>query len=385
MGNAKSEHAVPPTDIEFVFSAGGFHTPCVLKTTLPFKFSNPNAPLYGHLSSIDSSATSGTAEHFVLAVQMRLTWISGDKKPQQVIYGNGKSQISQVTTFSQDDMCGSTFIPSPAKDFGWHDPGYVHTAIITGLQPSTIFNYKYGSDAVGRSDEIEFRTLPAGGSDELKFLVFGDMGKAPLDAAIEHYIQPGSLSVVKAMVEEMRNGSLDSIFHIGDISYATGFLVEWEYFLHLITPLASKVSYMTAIGNHERFRISLCDSGLRWRIETYFPMPTAAKDKPWYAIEHGSVHFTVISTEHDWTQNSEQYKWMRKDMESVDRSKTPWHRPMYSSYNSLITVDATFRNVVEPVLLANKTHDNGNYKAPVHAIVGMAGYSLEKFPSIVGL
>lgn len=40
--------------------------------------------------------------------------------------------------------------------------------------------------------------------------------------------------------------------------------------------------------------------------ETYFPMPTSAKDKPWYSIEQGSVHFTVISTEHDWTENSEQ-------------------------------------------------------------------------------
>lgn len=35
-------------------------------------------------------------------------------------------------------------------------------------------------------------------------------------------------------------------------------------------------------------------------------MPTQAKDKPWYSIEQGSVHFTVISTEHDWSQNSEQ-------------------------------------------------------------------------------
>lgn len=31
------------------------------------------------------------------------------------------------------------------------------------------------------------------------------------------------------------------------------------------------------------------------------------------------------------------------------------------------------------------TYDNGNYKAPVHAIVGMAGYGLEKFPSFVSL
>ena len=40
--------------------------------------------------------------------------------------------------------------------------------------------------------------------------------------------------------------------------------------------------------------------------ETYFPMPIQGKDKPWYSIEQGSVHFTVISTEHDWTNKSEQ-------------------------------------------------------------------------------
>jgi acid phosphatase type 7 len=88
--------------------------------------------------------------------------------------------------------------------------------------------------------------------------------------------------------------------------------------------------------------------------ETYFPMPTSAKDKPWYSIEQGSVHFTVISTEHDWSQKSEQvriikrlmsfmfislynlislsfkymqifqHEWMKNDMASIDRSKTPW-------------------------------------------------------------
>lgn len=59
--------------------------------------------------------------------------------------------------------------------------------------------------------------------------------------------------MVKALVKEVSSGKVDSIFHIGDISYATGFLVEWDYFLHLITPIASRISYMTAIGNHERY------------------------------------------------------------------------------------------------------------------------------------
>ncbi|XVE99860.1 hypothetical protein REPUB_Repub03eG0237900 [Reevesia pubescens] len=46
------------SDIEFVLFTGGFLKPCILKRTNPLNFSNPNAPLYGHLSSIDSTGTS---------------------------------------------------------------------------------------------------------------------------------------------------------------------------------------------------------------------------------------------------------------------------------------------------------------------------------------
>ncbi|KAJ9558211.1 hypothetical protein OSB04_012825 [Centaurea solstitialis] len=405
------------TDIQFVLFGAGFQTPCVLAKSSTLKFANPSKPLHGHLASIDSTGTS-----------MRLTWVSGDKSPQQVQYANGKSQTSSVTTFSQENMCTSV-LPSPAKDFGWHDPGYIHSAVMNGLKPSTQFSYRYGSNSAGWSARINFKTPPSGGSNELTFLAFGDMGKAPRDASVEHYIQPGSLAVVQAMADEVSSGNIDSIFHIGDISYATGFLVEWDFFLHLISPVASQISYMTAIGNHERDYIDsgsvyiTPDSGGECGVayETYFPMPTPAKDKPWYSIEQGSVHFVVISTEHDWSQDSEQYQWMSKDMAAVDRSRTPWviftgHRPMYSSCGS---VDDGFVKAVEPLLVANKvdlvlfghvhnyertcavykneckatpkkgrdgvdTYDNGNYEAPVHVIIGMAGFKLDTFPSQVG-
>ncbi|KAF5822290.1 putative phosphodiesterase I [Helianthus annuus] len=403
------------TSIQFVFFGAGFQVPCVLAKSSILEFANSHKPLYGHLSSVDSTGTS-----------MRLTWVSGDKNPQQVEYANGKSQTSRVTTFSKENMCTSK-LPSPAKDFGWHDPGYIHSAVMIGLKPSTGFSYRYGSNSVGWSARINFKTPPSGGSDELKFLAFGDMGKAPRDASLEHYIQPGSLRVVQAMADEVSSGNADSIFHIGDISYATGFLVEWDFFLHLISPLASKLSYMTAIGNHERDYVNsgslyiTPDSGGECGVpyESYFPMPTPAKDKPWYSIEQGSVHFLVISTEHDFSKSSEQYQWMSKDMASVDRSRTPWliftgHRPMYSSCGG-VSVDPRFLQQVEPLLLTNKvdlvllahvhnyertcavygnqckampkkgadgvdTYDNKDYKAPVHAVIGMAGFKLDKFP-----
>lgn len=66
------------------------------------------------------------------------------------------------------------------------------------------------------------------------------------------------------MADEVSSGNVDSVFHIGDISYATGFLVEWDYFLHLITPIASHVSYMTAIGNHERYILLRIEINFRY-------------------------------------------------------------------------------------------------------------------------
>ncbi|XP_058782395.1 probable inactive purple acid phosphatase 27 [Vicia villosa] len=405
------------TDIEFVFFTGGFLNPCLVGRSTPLSFANPKKPLYGHLSNIDSTATS-----------MRLTWVSGDKEPQQIQYGDGKTVTSEVTTFSKDDMCSSV-VPSPAKDFGWHDPGYIHSAIMTGLNPSTTYSYRYGSNSVGWSEQIKFSNPPSRGSDELRFVAFGDMGKTPLDASKEHYIQPGALSVIKAIANEVDSNNVNSVFHIGDISYATGFLAEWDFFMNLISPVASRVSYMTAIGNHERDYVNsgsvyqTPDSGGECGVpyETYFPMPTSAKDKPWYSIEQASVHFTVISTEHDWSIDSEQYEWMKKDMALVNRQHTPWlifmaHRPMYTSRRGgFLLKDQNFIKAVEPLLLENKvdlalfghvhnyertcsvyqneckvmpikdqkgvdTYDNRNYSAPVHAIIGMAGFTLDKFP-----
>jgi hypothetical protein len=46
------------TDVEFVLFSGGFKAPCLLKRSGALRFANPASPLYGHLSSTDSKATS---------------------------------------------------------------------------------------------------------------------------------------------------------------------------------------------------------------------------------------------------------------------------------------------------------------------------------------
>ena len=47
------------------------------------------------------------------------------------------------------------------------------------------------------------------------------------------------------------------------------------------------------------------------------------------------VHIIMMSTEHDYSAGSPQYKWLENDLSKVDRKVTPWviiggHRAMYS-------------------------------------------------------
>ncbi|KAK3069564.1 hypothetical protein LTR53_011996 [Teratosphaeriaceae sp. CCFEE 6253] len=62
--------------------------------------------------------------------------------------------------------------------------------------------------------------------------------------------------------------------------------------------------------------------------------------------------------DNQWKVNTayEQYQWLKKDLESVDRTKTPWviamsHRPMYSSEVS--AYQKNIRNAFEGLLLEN--------------------------------
>ncbi|KAM2028357.1 hypothetical protein ACFX16_040001 [Malus domestica] len=84
-------------------------------------------------------------------------------------------------------------------------------------------------------------------------------------------------------------------------------------------------------------------------------MPTSAKEKPWYSIEQASVHITVTSTEHDWSTNSEQ--------RTCAVYKSECKRLPQKDENGI------------------DTYDHSNCSAPVHAVIGMAGFTLDGFSS----
>ncbi|KAE8038326.1 hypothetical protein FH972_010849 [Carpinus fangiana] len=60
------------------------------------------------------------------------------------LLGNHVKHYSNLMICDADEINMGSALPSPAKDFGWHDPGYIHSAVMTGLEPSNTFSYGYG-------------------------------------------------------------------------------------------------------------------------------------------------------------------------------------------------------------------------------------------------
>lgn len=381
--------------------------------------------------------------------ELRISWkTKGNSCPTEVDYRLSSSADNGIvspllkgkgssTSYDNNDFCAS-----PARDYNYDTPQYLHHVTLRGLEPGR----KYTYTVAGGGEEVPFRA-PAATSPKssFTFLAYGDMGESDHHAAKS----PGAADTQAAVMREVEHGA-ELILHVGDISYANGRPEVWNTFMEYIEPFASQVPYMVAIGNHEydyARHISKKDpsgtdepfdpdwgnfgndSGGECGVATtktfampdvadlgYWPLPNCTsatspssgsigagpsaaascqnvglgqhnptlgpdgaaasrgehypaaagssnpahdpqaaaaaggdgggddgkanhhskKPNPpfWYSFSYGSVHFTFISTEHDVSPGSAQYKWLEHDLRRVDRCRTPWlvvamHRPMY--------------------------------------------------------
>lgn len=81
---------------------------------------------------------------------MLLQWTSLNYSNPQAQWGKKANKylytaLSNVTTYTQSEMCGP-----PASESGWADPGMLHQALLTNLEPSTRYHYRVG-DPVSNS------------------------------------------------------------------------------------------------------------------------------------------------------------------------------------------------------------------------------------------
>ncbi|CDP00432.1 unnamed protein product [Coffea canephora] len=410
------------SDFSFALFTGGLLSPKLVALSNTVTFANPNAPVYPRLAQ-------GKEWN-----EMTVTWTSGYGLNEAEPFlqwglkgGEQRRSLAVTSTFDRNTMCGA-----PARTVGWRDPGFIHTSFLKELWPNSVYTYKLGHRLFNGtyiwSQMYHFRASPYPGQNSLqRVVIFGDMGKGEADGSNEYNnYQPGSLNTTKQLVENLND--TDIVFHIGDICYANGYLSQWDQFTSQIEPVASRVPYMIASGNHERdwpgtgSFYNTMDSGGECGVlaQTMFYVPTENRAKFWYSTDYGMFRFCIADTEHDWREGTEQHKFIEHCLASVDRQKQPWliflaHRvlgysssPVYASEGSFaepmgreglqklwqkykvdIAIFGHVHNyertcpVYENVCTSNEKHYyHGALKGTIHVVAGGAGASLAEFAAI---
>ncbi|WVZ90906.1 LOW QUALITY PROTEIN: hypothetical protein U9M48_037160 [Paspalum notatum var. saurae] len=313
-------------DFTFALFSGGLSAPKLIATSNTVSFENPKAPVYPRLAQGKSWD------------EMTVTWTSGYSTKEAVPFvewgpkgGDRKLSPAGTLTFGRNSMCGS-----PARTVGWRDPGYIHTSFLKELWPDALYTYRLGHKLSNGthiwSKSYSFRASPYPGQDSLqRVVVFGDMGKAEIDGSDEYgNYEQASLNTTKQIINDLEN--IDMVIHIGDLSYANGYLSQWDQFTAQIEPIASTVPYMIGSGNHERdwpdsgSFYGYNDSGGECGVptQTMFYVPAENRAKLWYSTDYGMFRFCIADTEQDWRPGTEQYRFIEQCLSSVDRQTQPW-------------------------------------------------------------
>ncbi|CAL5866978.1 uncharacterized protein PFLUO_LOCUS1190 [Penicillium psychrofluorescens] len=284
---------------------------------------------------------------------------------------------------------------------------YSNHVFIDGLEPDT--EYGFAVHCADEKDRHQFKTsLPAGHRRPYTFAFIADLGTmGPLgltDNGQKDALSPGEITTMQSLSQF--KDQFEFMWHDGDLAYADDWLNEeldgflpntttkggaavYEAILNAFyNEMAVNVTmdrpYMVGPGNHEAncdnggagsYTDSICVQGQTnfTGFRNHFRMPaeqSGGVENFWYSWDYGMVHFVQFNTETDFPNapgipggsgeenagpfapNGTQIEWLKKDLASVDRKKTPWiivagHRPWYVDDTMCDSCQAAF----EPILL----------------------------------
>lgn len=244
-------------------------------------------------------------------------------------------------------FCLHSLLQDPGFEGGWD--GYIHKTLVKDLIGGKRYFYRVGSPSSNLWSQVMHFVMPLSQSDSsapVRLAVIGDMGA-----------DPQAVNTIAALSKLAQTEQLDSILHVGDISYADGDEERWDIFMREIQGYAAFVPYQTCPGNHEvavQYYLKL----QAYKNRFFMPMNNShgrgdaeQKDMFWSA-NFGLMHLISLDSESALDIpliTNDQKKWVEEDLiqANQNRQAQPWivimiHRPLYcSSHGRPCTTDST--------------------------------------------
>jgi hypothetical protein len=210
--------------------------------------------------------------------------------------------------------------------------------------------------------------------DDMKWAVFGDMGASILGG-------PSAVSIQALQNALFNDQAYDGILNLGDIGYELTQENGKDY-MEKFAPILSRVPMQITTGNHEYKAAmapfyTLRNFRRRFAGQLYgLGKPSGSNSNEFFSFDAGLIHFIMINTEFysnedyyietltgEWIENEKarqkdrlvQLKWLEKDLEQIDRTKTPYvilmgHRTPFRTPKGLDTKDNLFGQDIVPLM-----------------------------------
>jgi len=242
--------------------------------------------------------------------EMIVTWVTKhNDQAVHVRYG-----LNDTDKFQYKAKVSTSKYVNPGKE---KRVMFIHRAILQELEPGRIYKYRpVSAQALGPVYTFRSRQLDDPNA-VTKFAMFADMG---LESAI-----------LPRLTAEVQNNEYDMVFHVGDIAYdlhsdqgRVG-----DKFMHEIEPLAARIAYQTAPGNHER-KHNFSQYVNRF---TMIDQDSGNMNNHYYSFNMNNIHFIIYSTEFYFytqfgtEQIQAQYNWLREDLRKANLPENRAQRP----------------------------------------------------------
>lgn len=216
---------------------------------------------------------------------------------------------SAFTDFKADNIIrteGSSTVYNTNNDGAYR----VHKADVSVLLPDTEYVYRVGDGNGNVSEQGQFRTAPAVGSDDpLKFLFLGD-SQASDQAGFDRWG-----AALSSAIADMPDADL--LIHAGDMVDHGHEQEQWDMFFGTVQNTLLNYTLQTVAGNHE---VTGTNGMGDYLAHFHNPEngPEAALGSA-YSFDYGNTHFVMLNSETSADGYQRQAEWLAQDLAATDK------------------------------------------------------------------
>ena len=110
------------------------------------------------------------------------------------------------------------------------------------------------------------------------------------------------------IVDEIIKIKPSLVFHTGDLVEDGLIPAQWVTFNNIVSDLTNIAEFYPALGNHEN------------DLQLYFDNFDLPHNERWYFVEKDILHFIVLDSNSDCSIGSEQYLWLKNDLQNINEN-----------------------------------------------------------------